>query len=93
MKLIKENVPLEAGNDRTLPNNSYLVTYLDETDKPKYDIAMGDTGRIFDHYYDKYKKDFKWLKQAEGRIAPNLWNNTPPKPERKRRKRKTSDEE
>ena len=39
------------------------------------------------------KKDFKWLKQAEGRIAPNLWNNTPPKPERKRRKRKTSDEE
>tara|TARA_A200000113_G_scaffold73038_1_gene64003 strand:+ start:1890 stop:2144 length:255 start_codon:yes stop_codon:yes gene_type:complete len=84
MKLIKENVPLEAGNDRTLPNNSYLVTYLDETDKPKYDIAMGDTGRIFDHYYDKYKKKFQRFDQTQGRISPKLWNPNPQPPGKKK---------
>jgi hypothetical protein len=40
---------------------------------------------IFDHYYDKYKKGFKWLKQAGGQLRPNLWNASPPK--RKKRKK------
>ena len=28
---------------------------------------------LFDHYYDAFKKDFVTFKQAEGRVAPNLW--------------------
>ena len=40
---------------------------------------------IFDHYYDKYKKGFKWLRQSGGTQKPNLWNNAPPKRKKKKR--------
>ena len=46
---------------------------------------------IFDHYYDKYKKGFKWLKQTGGTVRPNLWNA--PAPKRKKRKKPSSQEE
>ena len=59
MKFIKENAKLEDAQQRDLPNNSYIVTYLDEQDNPKYDIVMGGQVETFDHYYDKYKKKFK----------------------------------
>ena len=50
MKLIKENARPEDANNRDLPNNAYLVNYLDENDQPKYDIVMGVQVKIFDHY-------------------------------------------
>ena len=40
---------------------------------------------IFDHYYDKYKKGFKWLKQTQCTTRPNLWNAAPPKRRKKKR--------
>ena len=91
--ILHEKCDPKLAQDKKLPYTAYLVQY--EVDgKVHHDIAVaGAAVELFDTYYDKYKKDFKWLKQAEGRNAPNLWNNTPPKPERKRRKRKTSDEE
>ena len=49
---------------------------------------------IFDHYYDKYKKEFKWLKQSKGTLRPNLWSNNSAKaPQRKRKKRSSADGE
>ena len=48
---------------------------------------------IFDHYYDKYKKEFKWLKQSKGTLRPNLWNSTAKAPQRKRKKRSSADGE
>ena len=30
---------------------------------------------MFDYYYDKYKKDFKWFKQSQGIVNPKLWKN------------------
>ena len=39
---------------------------------------------IFDYYYDLYKKNFVTMLQAEGRVAPNMWND--PKEAKKPRK-------
>ena len=54
--------------------------------KVVHDIAMSQKAvDIFDHYYDKYKKGFKWLKQAGGQLRPNLWNAKPPQRKKKKR--------
>ena len=41
--------------------------------------------KLFYNYYDKYKKGLKWLKQTQGTVRPNLWNQSAPK--RKKRKK------
>ena len=89
--IIHENCDAVAANDKRLPNTAYLVTYRKDG-KELYDITMSSKqADIFDHYYDKFKKDFVTMKQAEGQIRPNLWNNTSAvqaPPEKKKRKRK-----
>ena len=89
MNLIKEKCDPKLAEDRTLPYTAYLIEYKIEG-KTTYDIAMGDSQvEIFDAYYDKYKKGFKWLKQAGGTLRPNLWNAKPP--QRKKKKRSSAE--
>jgi len=85
MNIIHEKCDPKLAEDRQLPYTAYLVQYEVEG-KVEHDIAMGSRAvDIFDHYYDKYKKGFKWLKQTDGTTRPNLWNAAPPK--RKKRKK------
>ena len=85
MNIIHEKCDPKLADDRKLPYTAYLIQYEVEG-KETYDIAMGSGQvEIFDHYYDKYKKGLKWLKQTQGTTRPNLWNQQAPK--RKRRKK------
>ena len=85
MNIIHEKCDPKLAEDRKLPYTAYLVQYEVEG-KVVHDIAMGSGQvEIFDAYYDKYKKGFKWLKQTQGTTRPNLWNAAPPK--RKKRKK------
>ena len=85
MNIIHEKCDPKLADDRKLPYTAYLIQYEVEG-KETYDIAMGSGQvEIFDHYYDKYKKGFKWLKQTQGTTRPNLWNQ--PAPKRKKRKK------
>ena len=87
--IIQEKCDPKEADDKQLPNNAYLIQYEVEG-KVVHDIAMSQKAvDIFDHYYDKYKKGFKWLKQAGGQLRPNLWNNNQP-PKRKKRKKPSS---
>ena len=83
--LIHEKCDLEKDNNTKLPYTSYVIQY--EVDgKVVHDIAMAQKAvDIFDHYYDKYKKGFKWLKQSNGTQKPNLWNQKPPQQKKKKR--------
>jgi len=83
--IIAEKCDPKAADDKKLPNNAYLIQYEVEG-KVVHDIAMAQKAvDIFDQYYDKYKKGFKWLKQAGGQLRPNLWNQQAPKRKRKKR--------
>ena len=83
--VIAEKCDPKAAEDKTLPYTAYLIQYEHEG-KIEHDIAMGQKAvDIFDHYYDKYKKGFKWLKQSGGTQKPNLWNNKPPQRKKKKR--------
>ena len=97
MLILHENCDPKLAQDKKLPYTAYLVQYLVEENnvlQTRHDVVVaGQAVELFDHYYDKYKKNFKWLKQSEGRVAPNLWNNNAPTPPKKRRKRRKQDED
>ena len=89
MNIIHEKCDPALAKDKKLPYTAYLVQYELEG-KVEHDIAMGSGQvEIFDAYYDKYKKGFKWLKQTQGTMRPNLWNQ--PAPKRKRRKKPSAE--
>ena len=76
------------ANDTKLPYTAYIVEYMIEG-RIAYDIVQSTSQvEIFDEYYDKYKKDFKTMKQTEGRVNPTLWNNTTPTPAKAKPPRK-----
>ena len=75
MRLIQEKCDPKAADDRQLPYTSYLVKYLKDG-KITYDVVVCNKRvELFDHYYDKYNKDFIRFDQTEGRVSPKLWNN------------------
>jgi hypothetical protein len=83
MNIIHEKCDPKLAKDKRLPYTAYLVQYELEG-KVEYDIVMGNSQvEIFDHYYDKYKKALKWLRQTSGTVRPNLWNVQAPKRKRK----------
>ena len=91
--VIHEKCDLEKDNNNKLPYTAYVIQYELEG-KLVHDIAMAQKAvDIFDHYYDKYKKGFKFLTQSKGTMRPNLWNNTAKQPQRKRKKRTSADGE
>tara|TARA_Y100000817_G_C16797014_1_gene517856 strand:+ start:900 stop:1154 length:255 start_codon:yes stop_codon:yes gene_type:complete len=74
VKIIHENCDPEKANDKSLPYTAYLVTYLQEG-KKTYDVTICNKKvDLFDHYYDKYKKNFIGFEQGEGRMNPKMYN-------------------
>lgn len=76
-KVIHEDCDPTLAQDRTLPNNAFLIEYLQDG-ITKFDIAMAAKQvDIFDDYWDKYRRDFVTMTQTEGRANPKLWGNKP----------------
>lgn len=76
-KIIHEDCDSTLAQDRTLPNNAFLIEYLQDG-MTRFDIAMAAKQvDIFDDYWDKYRHDFVTMTQTEGRINPKLWGNKP----------------
>ena len=74
VRFIYENCESSKANDRSLPNNAFLVTYK-EGEEPKYDVVQSTkVVDIFDRYYDKYKKGLISITQGGGTANPKLWN-------------------
>lgn len=84
MQILHQNCKIELSKDRTLPYNTYLVTY--ELDgEIAYDIVICNKKvEIFDHYWDKYREGLKGFKQTEGRVNPKLWGNQPKEGKKKK---------
>ena len=75
MRILNEACDPEVATDKSLPNNAFLVSYV-EKDEQKYDLVMSSKKvDIFDYYWDKYKEGLLDIKQAEGTINPKLWKS------------------
>jgi len=87
MRILHEDCDSKLAQDKQLPYTAFLVCYKKDDGALHHDISMAGTQvELFDHYYDKYKKGFQWMKQSEGRINPALWKArtaTPPKKKKK----------
>jgi len=85
MKILHQDCSPEVANDRSLPYNTYLVTYQDDGLK-KYDLVLANKKvDIFDYYWDRYREDLITFKQSEGRLNPKLWNIQPKSSEKKKK--------
>ena len=81
MKILHENCDPKLADDRQLPYTAFLVEYELEG-KAAYDIAVSTKAvEIFDHYYDKYKKDFRRFDATSGTVDPRRWNDPTIKPQ------------
>jgi hypothetical protein len=74
LKIISEKCEKKESNDKSLPLDSYLVTYKIE-DELFYDIVQSSSSvEIFDYYYDTYGKNsilkYEWTK---GSVNPKLY--------------------
>jgi hypothetical protein len=77
MKVLHQDCNPEVANDRSLPYNTYLVSYIDD-EVEKYDLVLANKKiEIFDYYWDKYREGLLSFKQSEGRMNPKLWNIEP----------------
>ena len=88
--MLHANCDPKMAEDMSLPYTAYLVHYIDDNgETPKYDIVIADSQvRIFDYYYDLYKKGLKSFKQSNGRANPKLWTAAPSKNSKKESKPK-----
>jgi len=85
LKIIHKDCDKSLSKDKSLPVDSYIVTYLAK-DKEKYDIVQaGGKVEVFDAYYDEYGKGaLKEIKWTDGRVNPRVYGYVPK--ETKRRK-------
>ena len=85
-QLIAENANSDQIEDRQLPTDTMIVSYLVE-DKLQKDLCRGSTVRIFDLYYDKFGKgSIQGINYGNGTVNPNQWGYKAPSPKKKRRK-------
>jgi hypothetical protein len=85
LNIIHKDCDKLLAKDKSLPINSYLVTYLVKG-KETYDIVQaGGIVEVFDNYYDEYGKGvLQKIKWTDGRVNPKVYGYTPK--ETKRRK-------
>jgi hypothetical protein len=83
-EVILEKTTLEKANDKTLPNDAYLIWY--NVDQEQHiDLVRGTRVHIFDMYYDKYGPgSVKNIDFGYGRVNPRIWGYK--EPEKKRRR-------
>lgn len=82
-KVVHEKCEKEVAKDKSLPVNSYLVTYLLE-DKLTYDIVICDKrANAFDIYWDKYRENLKSIEWTDGKVNAKTWGYKPPERKRK----------
>lgn len=74
MHIIHKDCDPSFSKDRSLPINSYIITYVVD-DIKKHDIVQASGFvEVFDEYYDQYGKDtIKSIKWTEGRVNPRLY--------------------
>lgn len=73
MKIIHRNCQKSLSEDKSLPRNTYLVSYYDDDNNLSYDIVQENAKvQIFDYYWDTYRnvQSINWTKgTANPKIA------------------------
>jgi hypothetical protein len=82
VKIIHQDCEKSLSKNKSLPTNSYLVTYVSEEGEKSDIVQSASRVDVFDYYYDLYK-NIILIKWTDGKISPKLYEQT--KPEKKKR--------
>ena len=85
-EILIENGSLDEVMTTEAPSDAWIVTY--EIDGTAHrDLARGTRTKLFDMYYDKFKKGLKDIQYGHGNISPKMWGyRSKQAPQRKKRK-------
>lgn len=73
MKVFKKDCDPSEAKDKTLPVNSWIITYNDG-EKICHDIVIaGKQLDIFDYYWDRYRDDKMSWEYTSGTVSAKLW--------------------
>jgi hypothetical protein len=83
--LIHKQCDKALANDKSLPINSYIITYLLDDEK-MYDIVQASSVcEVFDKYYDDYGKgSIQEIKWTNGKVSPKMYGYKPKETKKKR---------
>ena len=71
-EILIENGSLDEVSTSDAPSDAWIVTY--EIDGTAHrDLARGTRTKLFDMYYDKFKKGLKEINWGKGTISPKVW--------------------
>jgi len=78
MNIIHKDCDSELAKDKSLPLDSYLITYS-VNDKIRYDIVQSSSKvEIFDYYHDNYGgKNIRSMEWTSGTISPKMYGYKP----------------
>jgi hypothetical protein len=74
MNIIHKDCDISLSKDKSLPLDSYLITYLSKNEI-KYDIVQSSSKvEIFDYYHDNYGgENIKSIIWTSGTVNPKLY--------------------
>ena len=85
MKILHKKCDYSLSQEKTLPLNSYIVSYIFET-KLCYDVVQSNSSvEIFNYYYDNYR-NVSSIDFTKGSTNPKSYNISP----KENKKRKTT---
>jgi len=72
-QVLHQKCEKSVAKDKSLPLNSYIVTYVSD-EETFYDIVIcNKQSDIFDIYWDKYREGLKDIRWTDGKVNPKLW--------------------
>ena len=82
-EILVDNGTMEEVSKTEYPNDAFIVKYHVD-DKVCLDLARGTRTKLFDMYYDNFKKGLKEINWGKGTISPKVWGYKSSQPKKKK---------
>ena len=82
-EIVIENGTLDQVSTTNAPTDACIVTY-EYNGKVCRDLTRGARVKLFDMYYDKFKKELKEINWGKGTISPKIWGYKSPQSKKKK---------
>ena len=84
-EILVSNGTLEDVHTTQAPNDAWVIKYTVD-DKVCLDLSRGTRTKLFDMYYDKFRKGLKSIEYGNGTVSPKLWGYQTKTARKKKRK-------
>ena len=82
-EILVDNGSFKDVSKTEYPNDAFIITYKVD-DNLCYDLTRGLKTKIFDMYYDKFKKGLQEISWGRGTISPKVWRYKSPQTKKKK---------